>query len=107
MLRTAVLHVQSAQRAEVNAGDILAAIMQQDKSQAAVLLSAHGVTRLDILDYISHGISKVPRTPGPIDVTGSPPCQLRCEEMRPTDGGDTQLCRPRNRLMDPSCPIDR
>jgi ATP-dependent Clp protease ATP-binding subunit ClpA len=70
VLRTAVLHVQSAQRAEVNAGDILAAIMQQDKSHAAALLGAHGVTRLDILDYISHGISKVPRAPGPIDVTG-------------------------------------
>jgi ATP-dependent Clp protease ATP-binding subunit ClpA len=70
VLRTAVLHVQSAQRAEVNAGDILAAIMQQDKSYAAALLGAHGVTRLDILDYISHGISKVPRAPGPIDVTG-------------------------------------
>jgi ATP-dependent Clp protease ATP-binding subunit ClpA len=35
VLQTAVLHVQSAQRAEVNAGDILAAILQQPKSQAA------------------------------------------------------------------------
>jgi len=61
VLRTALLHAQSAQKAEVNAGDVLAAIMQQDKSHAAGLLAAHGVTRLDILDYISHGISKVPR----------------------------------------------
>src|SRR5580765_1770966 len=61
VLRTAVLHVQSAQRAEVNAGDVLAAIMQQDKTHAAQLLASHGVSRLDILDYISHGISKVPR----------------------------------------------
>ncbi len=60
VLQTAVLHVQSAQRAEVNAGDILAAILQQPKSQAAQLLGDHGITRLDILDYISHGISKVP-----------------------------------------------
>ena len=67
MLQTAVLHVQSAQRAEVNAGDILAAILQQDKSQAARLLGAQGVTRLDILDYISHGIAKTPRTPGSAD----------------------------------------
>ena len=64
VLRTSVLHVQSAQRAEVNAGDILAAIMQQDKSEAARLLGAQGVTRLDILDYISHGIAKTPRTFG-------------------------------------------
>ncbi|MEO7189626.1 MAG: ATP-dependent Clp protease ATP-binding subunit ClpA [Vicinamibacterales bacterium] len=58
VLQTAVLHVQSAQRPEVNAGDILAAMLQQPKSHAARLLEAQGVTRLDILDFISHGISK-------------------------------------------------
>jgi ATP-dependent Clp protease ATP-binding subunit ClpA len=69
VLQTAVLHVQSAQRAEVNAGDILAAILQQPKSQAARLLDAQGVTRLDILDFISHGISRTtPASPAP----GSP-----------------------------------
>jgi len=61
VLRTAVLHVQSAQRQEVNAGDILAAILQQDKSHAAALLQNQGITRLDVLEFISHGISKVPR----------------------------------------------
>src|SRR4029078_4146743 len=58
VLQTGVLHVQSAQRTEVNAGDILAAMLQQSKSQAARLLEGQGVTRLDILDFISHGISK-------------------------------------------------
>ena len=58
VLQTAVLHVQSAQRAEVQAGDILAAMLQQPRSQAARLLSAQGITRLDVLEYISHGISK-------------------------------------------------
>ena len=65
VLRTATLHVQSAQKAEVNAGDILAAILQQDKAHAAQLLTSHGLTRLDILDYISHGISKIARPTGP------------------------------------------
>src|SRR5687768_3754908 len=59
VLQTAVLHVQSAQRAEVQAGDILAAILQQPRSQAARLLAAQGITRLDVLEYISHGISKM------------------------------------------------
>jgi ATP-dependent Clp protease ATP-binding subunit ClpA len=67
VLRTAVLHVQSAQKAEVGAGDVLAALMQQDKSHAAKLLASQGVSRLDILDFISHGISKAgkpaPETP--------------------------------------------
>jgi ATP-dependent Clp protease ATP-binding subunit ClpA len=67
VLQTAVLHVQSAQRGEVEAGDIFAAILQQPKTHAAQLLAEQGITRLDILEYISHGISKVPAsdTPGP------------------------------------------
>jgi ATP-dependent Clp protease ATP-binding subunit ClpA len=66
VLQTAVLHVQSAQRAEVEAGDICAAILQQPKTHAAQLLAEHGVTRLDVLEYISHGISKTPMPGGPI-----------------------------------------
>jgi ATP-dependent Clp protease ATP-binding subunit ClpA len=62
VLQTAVLHVQSAQRQEVNAGDILAAILQQPRAHASRLLEAQGITRLDVLDYISHGTAK---TPGP------------------------------------------
>jgi ATP-dependent Clp protease ATP-binding subunit ClpA len=60
VLQTAILHIQSAQRDEANAGDILAAILQQPKSHAAQLLTGDGITRLDILNYISHGIAKTP-----------------------------------------------
>jgi ATP-dependent Clp protease ATP-binding subunit ClpA len=63
VLQAAVLHVQSAGRPEVQAGDVLAAMMQQPKSYAAQLLETQGITRLDILNYISHGISKVPVVP--------------------------------------------
>ncbi len=60
VLQTAVLHVQSAGKDEVRFGDVLAAILQQPKSYAAELLQAQDITRLDVLNYISHGISKVP-----------------------------------------------
>src|SRR5215510_11733082 len=60
VLQTAVLHVQSAQRPEVQAGDLCAAILQQPKTHAARLLMDQGVTRLDVLEYISHGITKTP-----------------------------------------------
>ena len=60
VLQTAVLHVQSAGRQEVQSGDVLAATLQQNKSYAAQLLTAQGVTRLDVLEYITHGTSKVP-----------------------------------------------
>jgi ATP-dependent Clp protease ATP-binding subunit ClpA len=60
VLQTAALHVQSAQRGEVQAGDVLAALMQQPQSYAAQLLAGHGVTRLDVLEYIAHGVRKTP-----------------------------------------------
>jgi ATP-dependent Clp protease ATP-binding subunit ClpA len=65
VLQTAVLHVQSAGRPEVQSGDVLAATLQQNKSHAAQLLAAQGVTRLDILEYITHGTSKVPPAHSP------------------------------------------
>ena len=65
VLQTAVLHVQSAGRQEVQSGDVLAATLQQNKSFAAQLLAAQGVTRLDVLEYITHGISKVPPAHSP------------------------------------------
>ena len=74
-LQTAVLHVQSAQREAVQAGDLCAAILQQPKTHAARLLMDQGVTRLDVLEYISHGITKTPpgrSTPGDGAQTGVP-----------------------------------
>src|SRR5689334_12343426 len=59
VLQTAVLHVQSAGKAEADVGDILAALLAQGRSYAVDLLTGQGVSRLDILNYISHGISKV------------------------------------------------
>ena len=70
VLQTAVLHVQSSGRSEVRAGDILAAILQQPKSHAAQLLEGQGISRLDVLNFISHGISKLPVDP---DDLGSHP----------------------------------
>jgi ATP-dependent Clp protease ATP-binding subunit ClpA len=64
VLQTAVLHVQSAGRQEVQSGDVLAATLQQSKSFAAQLLAGQGVSRLDVLEYITHGISKVPPAAG-------------------------------------------
>ena len=81
VLQTAVLHVQSAARQEVKAGDILAAILQQPKSYAAKLLDAQHITRLDILEFISHGVSKLPSTDGP-DPSDGPATAGRGDEGR-------------------------
>ncbi len=60
VLQTAVLHVQSAGKDAVRFGDVLAAILQQPNSYAAELLQSQDITRLDVLNFISHGISKTP-----------------------------------------------
>jgi ATP-dependent Clp protease ATP-binding subunit ClpA len=60
VLQTAVLHVQSAGRGEADVGDVLAALLREPRSHAAALLGEQGVTRLDVLNFISHGITKAP-----------------------------------------------
>ena len=73
VLQTAVLHVQSAGRQEVHSGDVIAATLQQNRSHAAQLLSGQGITRLDVLEYITHGKTKLPpSTPAGPD-TGEAP----------------------------------
>jgi ATP-dependent Clp protease ATP-binding subunit ClpA len=67
VLQTAILHVQSAGRDAANVGDVMAALLQQPRAYAAQALAAQGVSRLDILNFISHGVTKAPRpapTPG-------------------------------------------
>jgi ATP-dependent Clp protease ATP-binding subunit ClpA len=61
VLQATVLHTQSAGREEANVGDVLAALMQQPRAHATQLLAAQGVTRLDVLNFISHGVTKVPQ----------------------------------------------
>jgi ATP-dependent Clp protease ATP-binding subunit ClpA len=58
VLQRAAIHVQSSQKKEIDGGDILAAMYREPESHAVFLLKKQGITRLDILDYISHGVSK-------------------------------------------------
>jgi ATP-dependent Clp protease ATP-binding subunit ClpA len=58
VLQTAIVHTQSAGKAQAEIGDLLAALLKQARSHAVELLAGQGVTRLDVLNFISHGISK-------------------------------------------------
>ena len=60
VLRRAAIHVQSAGKKEIDAGDVLAAMFREQDSHAIYLLQKQGVSRLDVLDFISHGIAKQP-----------------------------------------------
>jgi ATP-dependent Clp protease ATP-binding subunit ClpA len=58
VLQRAVFHLQSAGRREVSPAMVLVAIFSEKDSHAVYLLGRQGVTRLDIVNYVSHGIAK-------------------------------------------------
>ncbi|THB81727.1 MAG: ATP-dependent Clp protease ATP-binding subunit ClpA [Desulfobacteraceae bacterium] len=62
MIQRAINHARSAEKSEVNLGDILASIFQEKDSHAAHYLEAEGVTRLDVLKYISHSSPEKTKT---------------------------------------------
>ncbi|MGG7055613.1 ATP-dependent Clp protease ATP-binding subunit ClpA [Nitrosomonas sp. ANs5] len=59
VIQRAILHVQSSGKKEVTGANVLVAIFGEKDSHAAYFLQQRGVTRLDIVNYISHKISKV------------------------------------------------
>jgi ATP-dependent Clp protease ATP-binding subunit ClpA len=58
VLQRAVFQVQSGGRREVGVADVLVAIFSEKQSHAVFLLARHEVTRLDVTQYISHGLAK-------------------------------------------------
>ena len=67
ILQRAAAHVQSSGKDEVNGCNVLVAIFREPDSQAAFLLEQQGVRRLDVITYLSHGVSKLAEGPGPSD----------------------------------------
>ena len=58
VLQRAVFHVQSSGKKEVTGANVLVAIFSEQESQAAYFLNKQDITRLDVVNYIAHGISK-------------------------------------------------
>jgi ATP-dependent Clp protease ATP-binding subunit ClpA len=58
VLQRAVFHVQSSGKGEVSGANVLVAIFSEQESQAVYILKKADVTRLDVVNYISHGVSK-------------------------------------------------
>jgi ATP-dependent Clp protease ATP-binding subunit ClpA len=59
-LQRAVFHVQSSGKKEVNGSNVLVAIFSEKQSQAVYFLGLQDVTRLDVVNYISHGMPQLP-----------------------------------------------
>ncbi len=64
VLQRAVFHVQSSGKKEVTGSNVLVAIFSEKQSQAVYFLGLQSVTRLDVVNYISHGMPQVPGEAG-------------------------------------------
>src|SRR5712671_5243265 len=60
VIQRAILHVQSSGKKEVTGANVLVAIFGEKDSHAVYFLHQQGITRLDVVNYISHGITKTP-----------------------------------------------
>ena len=60
VLQRAIFHVQSSGKPEVTGANILVAIFSEQESQATHFLRQKNVTRIDVVNFITHGISKIP-----------------------------------------------
>jgi ATP-dependent Clp protease ATP-binding subunit ClpA len=65
VIQRAILHVQSSGRKEVTGANVLVAIFGEKDSHAVYFLSQQSISRFDVVNYISHGISKVPEGNAP------------------------------------------
>ncbi len=62
VIQRAILHVQSSGKKEVTGANVLVAVFGEKDSHAVYFLSQQGITRLDIVNFISHGITKTPQS---------------------------------------------
>ena len=60
VVQRAAIHVQSSGREEVTGANVLVALFSEREAHAVYFLQMHDMTRLDAVNYISHGIAKVP-----------------------------------------------
>ena len=58
VIQRAIMHVERSEGEVVDFGDVLAALFEEPHSHAAYFLAYEGITRLDVLNYISHGVEK-------------------------------------------------
>lgn len=63
VLQRAVFHVQSSGKSEVTGANVLVAIFSEQESQAVYFLKQQNIARIDVVNFISHGISKIAHQP--------------------------------------------
>jgi ATP-dependent Clp protease ATP-binding subunit ClpA len=83
VIQRAAVHVQSAGKDEILGRDVLAAFFRERECYATYLMEEQGVMRLDVLNYIAHGVSKIVEEPSPADDEADGEAEGGTEEARP------------------------
>ncbi len=93
VLQRAVFHVQSSGKSEVTGANVLVAIFSEQESQAVYFLKTQAIARLDVVNYITHGISKVSNDGEAPDPSGAGTEEQPIEEgeTNPLDNFSTNL----------------
>lgn len=86
VLQRAVFHVQSSGKSEVTGANVLVAIFSEQESQAVFFLKTQSIARLDVVNYMTHGISKVGN-----EGEGAEPGQAAADESGAEDGEGNPL----------------
>jgi len=95
VLQRAAIHVQSSGREEVTGANVLVAMFSERESHAVFFLQEQDMSRLDAVNYISHGVAKVPGRSETRRVRGA------AEEENGSSGGNSQGQHAENRLVHP------
>jgi ATP-dependent Clp protease ATP-binding subunit ClpA len=85
VLQRAVFHVQSSGKNEVGGANVLVAIFSEQESQAIYFLGAQGISRIDVVNYLSHGISKVEDEGGDIPFEAAQDGEADTESKNPLE----------------------
>lgn len=86
VLQRAVFHVQSSGKSEVSGANVLVAIFSEQESQAVFFLKTQNIARLDVVNFMTHGISKVAN-----DGDSAEPGQTGSDERRGEEGESNPL----------------
>jgi ATP-dependent Clp protease ATP-binding subunit ClpA len=92
VIQRAVNHARSAEKAEVTVIDILVSIFLEKDSHAEYFLSAEGLTRLDVLNFITHNVSRSSEEEPPAELT-RPAKERRKKKANPLELFTTNLIK--------------
>jgi len=93
VVQRAAIHVQSSGRDEVTGANVLVALFSERESHAVYFLQLQDMTRLDAVNFITHGVAKVPQGRGRVE-EGVRPAERRAKDVPTKAATEKQAAQP-------------